>query len=413
MKINNYYLANEKLFKFCVVFLFYCLFYSLILIGFLNFPNFWIFRAHLNRDFIFQDLWAILWLSEHLDKFDESVYLPIEEFGGTGYTNGYFGLVFLSSLGMKVSHFIPISVILIILMLYVFSYITFQLNHQKIKIKYTILVFCSPVIWFLFERLNTDIIIVILLFFATSLFRKHELVSFFIIFFTVLLKHYTIPILFLFPFITKKRVFRYIYILISFLALLIFIKEWLMITYEKPWTLISSFGVTNSGIWINKVSQFILNQDLLASKYSEYIFGLSLFLFFTYLICRYLKHLFTPLSDITYIPANNFLNYFLLFSSITHIFTYIAPSSVYDYKLVFFLFSGVLLLYGDNNKSLVKFQPIFLVALWTSGWGYHPNDYLFILLQFISDICIFVFSCIILIHILITLNFIDFKKKKL
>lgn len=413
-KFNFSAITKKRLLHFNSFFLFYCLFYFFIFVGFAKFAHFWIFRAHLNRDFLFQDLWAILWVSEHLDSLGgRLVYQPINELGGTSYTNGYFGLVLFNSLGLNSSNFIIMSLMLIISMIWIFSYLTLNLQNKKIGIRYLILAFCSPSIWFLFERSNTDIIIMTLLFLACYLIKKQELLSILIIFLTVLMKHYTLLILFLLPFIVKKRKNIFIASVLCILSLLNFIIEWSMIVYEKPWTLISSFGSTNLGIWINKFSQYFFQLNFLPSKFSQYVFGLTLFLLFSYLIYRNLKIFNKALPKLVYSEKYFFINYLLLFSGFTYLFLFISPSTVYDYKLVFFIFTGIILLHRYNRKNSIVYKTFFLIALWSSGWGYSPNDQLFILLQLVSDICIFFFSCLILNYTLANSFQIIFRKDKL
>ena len=267
----------------------------------------------------------------------------------------------------------------------------------------------SPGVSLLFERGNFDQLIFILIFLATLAFvRQFWLLSILIIALSVLIKFYTFPLLLYVIFICRNKLNKGLLILIVFLVSLIIIFDINRSTVPPSSGGCCQFG---GGVFSYYFRYFGLtgNQEIWIT------IGIFLTLVLNYLLIRFPNKLTS--SDLFIFKSSSasiqslphkFSEVMVEWCSLIYISIYLAGYN-YDYKLIFFVCGGLILLRISKVPKKVFFLYLgnYLLILWASvglGSALIENSEIFLLLvnifQLIGDLFnLFLASLLSSIHI--------------
>jgi hypothetical protein len=230
-------------------------------------------------------------------------------------------------------------------------------NLQKFNI-YTVLIVICPPIMLIADRANVDILITLLaLFAAFALNRSHFYIAVILLFFTVLIKFYTLPTLlvfFLYAKNVKKKMFLVLIIIFAFVLIrkdLAFVSNQLGNENERQ------FGIN---VW----SSYLYDYNFF-KPYASYLTLIDYLIFFL-CICsvlyyqHYKKFSLVEIGQTLDIEKNVVLT---LFSTVS-ITVFVAGTSV-DYRLLLLIIPTSVLIgnsiFGPIAKDLLV---LLLICLW-------------------------------------------------
>lgn len=105
----------------------------------------------------------------------------------------------------------------------------------------------------------------------------------------------------------------------------------------------------------------------------------------------------------------DFFDILFIFSLIVHLYLYVSPMTVYDYKLVYYMVAGIIFLHKNYDSEQFKiFLVIFLASLWSSGWGYSSENNMYVVLQALSDFCLLLCTSIFLKYFFVFYNILSY-----
>ena len=271
--------------------------------------------------------------------------------------------------------------------------VTSHLQSFSIK-ALALAIFLSPPVLLLVERGNFDSLMVSLLFAGALLYRKKKyLLSFSALALSALVKFYTLPVLLVFLFRSKKRNAILLFIPAFVLTLLVTVYEMSLIKSKFPSDSTYKFGMS---IWVRYLPEdrIPFNVSLLAN-----LVGISVLIFISLFViaCYKSKFFITKYSESNQFTQNAIIfNFFF----ITHAACFFGGMS-YDYRLIFLAISGLYFLNMKiSNGSLENTIKILLVL---SIWLSYPSGGL----QPIGDLATGALTVILLAEF-IKINFTSF-----
>ncbi len=232
-------------------------------------------------------------------------------------------------------------------------------NLSKIRLS-TVSIVISPPIMLIADRANVDILITLLaLFAAFALNRSYFYIAVILLFFTVLIKFYTLPTLFIFFLYAKniqKRLFLFLVIVFSFVLIyedLAFVSNILGNENERQ------FGIN---VW----SSYLYDYNLF-KQFSTYLSLIDYFVFFL-CICFVLNY--QRKKKLSLIELGQTLDIqrnavFTLFATI-FITVFFAGTSV-DYRLILLIITTCALIKNLVFRVISKeLSVLLLLSLWLS-----------------------------------------------
>jgi len=249
----------------------------------------------------------------------------------------------------------------------------FSFSLKSFKIIF-LLFFFSTTNLLLIERLNTDLIIFILLYYVIT--NKNLFIKNFCFLFSVSLKVF--PFFAILVFIKKKIILTIILscFLLSFISKDIFLGNKNMIEY----TLTFAYGsrtFSNSLFKILNYNNFPISRE--NYYYLLLIIIFILLIFFSFFFFRGIK------NNLKY--SKNLSEFFIVGSSI-YLGTFILGSNI-DYRLIFLTFTFPILFKNFENISTKIFFISSFISFYSIWFQYKPGGYLFIITTLFIYLCKF------------------------
>ena len=264
------------------------------------------------------------------------------------------------------------------------------------------LIFClsSPGIWLLVERGNIDEWVCILLFIASILFsRRRDYLGVSVIAISVLLKFYTLPLLFFILLLSRNKKLRIFTLIIG--ILLTPITLWnISLVHSFPSSWFVSFGVPVLPKYAETIGVS------LPSPVSHAI-GLIIIAFLLLVITLFPKIQRIQISQWFTVPASRKISDVVTsVYGATFIICYFSGTN-YDYRLIYLAIFGCGMARRLNTIGELKliFLVILIISLWCTDFFLSTHvQYLYGLWQFVGDTAITLFVVIILHSLLPTIK---------
>ena len=362
----------------------------------------WVFRTTGIYGGIFFDLQSVINSYECFKEYGIEIYKYDPSalcMGGLMY--GISVMYILSIILSIVSSTTAIAIIGLILVSITLGAIS-QIFWTGTKKSAFFLIFClsSPGTWLLVERGNVDEWVLILLFIASISFsRRRDYLGVSVIAISVLLKFYTLPLLFLISLLSRNKKLRIFSLVIG--ILLTPITLWnISLVHSFPSSWFVSFGAP------------------VLPKYGETI-GISLPspVFYTIglitIALLILVITFAPMIQriqisqcFTVPPSRKIDDVITSIFGATFLICYFSGTN-YDYRLVYLAIFGSGLVKKLNNEGELKFifTVILIISLWCTDFFFSIHvQYLYGVWQFVGDIAIMLFVAVILHALLPTIK---------
>lgn len=295
----------------------------------------------------------------------------------TGYIYGSTLLRTLSFLGIGQSALIPIGYTLFAIVGFFYLKAT-QNSKNLFQVVLYLSLFFSPPMILLFERANLDsLILIFVTIYATLVVRKYFLEAFFLVALASLFKFYTIPLLFIAIFGTKKC-FRLTLIIISLI-----VSVQILFDIEKipqlPWDAQNMFG---NVVWGEYLLYMLKGSGSHANFFFSTILGLGILAAIWFLLKRKLT-----VVDYWIYRGSKDQILFLVYLSM-YLTCFFIGLSV-DYRLVFLLFAFIYFEKTIKLKTGIKFltRTCMLMTFYSS--------YNLVFLQPLGDLAQVVFIAIL------------------
>ena len=282
-------------------------------------------------------------------------------------------------------------VLLIFLSIILANFLVAQLNKPIKYLFLAIVIVFSPPVMLLAERGNVDLIIFLMVYLASYLFKRNSLtLSFLTLCVATLFKFYTFPILI---YIVVVQIFRKnffkgaTYALFSFLVLVLIIFDLQKIgsIYINTWY--AAFGNQVWGQYLNRTG--IVELD----KFTSSLVGLSMVFISVFLIRRASFRKYLSVSN-EYLPKNFFSNEdpIRAFCIIAFLGCYFAGIN-YDYRLIFLAGYLLIIPLGITHKDYFKGFAFVVVGIFWMSY----NSWYF---QLFGDLLILIFVSTFISHIM-------------
>jgi len=306
----------------------------------------------------FVDIGQLLHWGDCYNEFGIQVYGDVTS-KTLGFCGGYIYprqvIQFIDLLNLSRFNVQFLGFLMLLFLSFILAYILQKLQSFKIA---TVFIVISPPIMLIADRANVDILITLLvLFAAVALNRSHFYIAVTLLFFTVVIKFYTLPTLFLFFLYAKnmkKKLFLILIIVFAFVLIrkdLAFVSNLLGNENERQ------FGIN---VW----SSYLYDYNLF-KPYATYLPIID-YLIFLLCICfvlyyqHYKKLRLVEIGQTLDIEKNVV---FTLFSLIS-ITVFVAGTSV-DYRLLLLIIPTSVLISNSNFRSFAKeLLVLLLVCLW-------------------------------------------------
>jgi hypothetical protein len=366
------------------------------------FTKWWVFRTTGIYGGIFFDLQSVINSYECFKEYGIEIYkYDPTALCMVGFMYGISLMYILSIILSIVSSTTAIAIIGLILVSITLGAIS-QIFWSGTKKSAFFLIFClsSPGIWLLVERGNVDEWVLILLFIAsTSFSRRRDYLGVSVIAISVLLKFYTLPLLFFIPLLSRNKKLRVFSLVIG--ILLTPITLWnISLVHSFPSSWFVSFGAP------------------VLPKYAETI-GISLpspvFHAIGLIVIALLVLVITLAPKIQRIqisqwftvpPSRKIDDVITSIFGATFIICYFSGTN-YDYRLVYLAIFGSGLIKRLNTAGELKliFPVILIISLWCTDFFFSIHvQYSYGVWQFVGDIAIMLFVAVILHSLLPTIK---------
>jgi hypothetical protein len=231
-----------------------------------------------------------------------------------------------------------------------------QISNAKM-ILYWCVIFCSPPIVLLIERMNFDAVMIIIIAIASVFFgNKKFTLGIIVLTLSVLLKFYTLPVFLIVLIIIKDIRIRIISILLMSISIFIVLQE-LSVIKDFRIGAFASFGAPVYGTYLNKIFS-----NLNLSYEQSSIFGLFLYIVTSIIIIIFSRSnkkfslLFRKTSNESEISSLEWL-YIICTSIMVSCFVF---GNNFEYRLVFLLVASMVYL---NTRLFTSFQKRLLHIL--------------------------------------------------
>lgn len=316
----------------------------------------------IGNGFNFGDLKAIIALSKcsFRNVFFQSPQYSCEFLGST-YSQFPYGTtlqVLIRFLHIEENNAFVTGIIILSALCLLLSLIVFYLRISNIKmILYWSIIFCSPPMILLIERMNFDAVIILIIGITALCFGKKKLVlGIIVLTLSVLLKFYTLPVFLIVLIIIKEFRIRIIAILLMSISSFIVLQE-LSVIKDFRIGAFAAFGAPVYGTYLNRISS---NFDLNYAQSS--IFGIFLYIATSIIIIIFSRSnkkfslLFRKTSNESEISSLEWL-YIICTSIMVSCFVF---GNNFEYRLVFLLVASIVYL---NTRLFTSFQKSFLHIL--------------------------------------------------
>jgi|688.fasta_scaffold417592_2 hypothetical protein len=331
--------------------------------------------------FNFGDLEGIIALSKcsFRNFLDQSETVSCEFRGGTYYQFPYGTALHLVIRFFRISeiHTFILGLIILILICAALTLLVKKLQIIEIRlIIFWLIIFCSPPVVLLVERMNFDAVIFLLIFLSSVLLgRSKSVAGLFILLLASLFKFYALPLLLgtlLLISDIKIKLISGVFLIISIALIL---NDLLVITSFEIGAF-AAFGSPVFGTYLERIFP-IINLSYDESR----VFGLIIYLLLLFLILKLssnfekMKLLFIRDSSKSKIQS---MEWVYIFCTIITISVYIFGNN-FEYRLVFFLVASLIYL---NSRVLSKLQRL---TLYSSVLAISWCNYNYYILQPIGD----------------------------
>jgi len=302
------------------------------------------------------------------------------EFLGSTYSQFPYGTTLqalIRILQIEENNTFVIGIIIFLALCLLLSLIIFYLRISSIQtILYWSIIFCSPPMVLLIERMNFDTVIILIIAITSLCFGKQKLLlGIIVLTLSVLLKFYSLPVFLIVLIIIKDIRIRIIAILLMSISSYIVLQE-LAVIKDFRIGAFAAFGAPVYGTYLNRIfTNFDLNYGLSA------IFGIFLYIVTSIIIiilcCSNKKFslLFKKASNEPEVSSLEWL-YILCASIMVSCFIF---GNNFEYRLVFLLVASMVYF---NTRLFTSFQKSFLhILLFLICWC----NYNYYMLQPIGD----------------------------
>ena len=318
-------------------------------------------------------------------------------FASSGNCSGYiYGKViplFFSSFPGSENLSNAVGYFFLLLISLVLGSVTSHLQSFSIK-ALTLAIFLSPPVLLLVERGNFDSLMVSLLFAGALLYckKKHSL-SFLTLALSALVKFYTLPVLLVFLFRSKKSNAILLFIPAFILTVLVTVYEMSLIKSKFPSDATYKFGMS---IWARYLPEHLIPFSI--SIFANLV-GILVLIITSFFVLSLYKHKFFSSE---YSKSNEFTQNTNIFNFlfITHAACFFGGMS-YDYRLIFLAISSLYFL--NMNISNGNLENTIKLLLVVTMWLSYPSGGL----QPIGDLATGVLTVILLIEF-IKINFTNY-----
>jgi hypothetical protein len=319
------------------------------------------------------------------------------------YQYGVFLLDFINVLGLTSINYKLLGFTLFFFSAIFLSFVATSTSYSSRSRFLSALLVLSTGSWLLFERGNFDSLIFLIVL-ASLLFldTKYSLVGFALIGTTALMKFYTLPLLFLFVVLEKKRGTKIFGVLITLIIVFRIIPD-ITAASSHPNPLFAAFGVSAPALWVNFLSW-------------KFELGITLGIEIQYLLGYVILLTVISLIKLTALGKRFQIKYedkegkwrekVFLMSSGVFLSCFLAGMN-YDYRLIY-LSIALVMLNAANPKLITNkiFISLELSALWFTYFFFGITGPIQVILAFIGHL-----SQLLLASILILTTF-DYLKTK-
>lgn len=241
--------------------------------------------------------------------------------------------------------------------------------------------FVSPPMWLGFERGNADLLICLLVLFSAYYASiNRETLAIWILIVTVLIKFYTFPLLVFYLWSRKGTANRWI--VSSLMACLVYVM-FIDIQAQKlqqPGSF--AFGTPIVTFWLNALNS---NLSLGFSEVSIRVGQLIGLLFLAIITLYFVKHI--PLENSMRTQENSRTNFGVVFLGIVYVSCF-ALGMNYDYRLVFSVIAGLLLLASNVDLGYSKrvLFSVWFFSLWLSVFSFGLEPRMHLLIQWLGNV---------------------------
>ena len=312
------------------------------------------------------------------------------EFLGSTYSHFPYGTtlqVLIRFLRIEENNAFLIGIIIFLALCVLLSLIIFYLRISSIQtILYWSIIFCSPPMVLLIERMNFDAVMILIIAITSLCFGKQKFVlGIIVLTLSVLLKFYTLPVFLIVLIIIKDIRARIIAIILIIISSFIVLQE-LPVIKEFRIGAFAAFGVPVYGTYLNRIfNNFDLNYE------QSSIFGLFLYILTSIIVISFSRsnkkfsQLFKKTSNESEISSLEWL-YILCTSIMVSCFIF---GNNFEYRLVFLLVASMVYF---NTRLFTSFQKSSLhIMLFLICWC----NYNYYMLQPIGDTLLLILLALI------------------
>jgi hypothetical protein len=261
-------------------------------------------------------------------------------------------------------------------------------KHGKIDNIIALVSLSSPGIWLLLERGNYDEIIFILIVVASMLLTsKYQEVGIILIFATVLIKFYTLPLYIFSLFILRRRLSRNFFLVTS-IPLTMYVLYLIREIAAFPSTWFVSFGLKSLGLYAELVVNEKISEQFRIPSTISILIGMFLLIFFLLFFRQIrMKPAFVQKAESPNLIAK------AVYKSLLIVFLscYFAGMN-FDYRLILvasMIAISPAVFINNRFRSMMLFSGI--ISLWLSSYSFGLDGLPELALQFLGDITLYAF----------------------
>jgi hypothetical protein len=341
-------------------------------------------------------------------------YLDIGDkvYEASGECSYQYGIALLKIINFLQLSMIPLALLGTLAMVAILSVFLYLLNMVATQLRFTqlhiFLYLTSPAFWLLFERGNFDWLVFLLLFFGIlTINTRLEISGVILIGVAALIKFYALPLLLLLPFLTKKRMTKFVSV-ITFFVLLPVILWNITLIQSFPNPLFAAFGAPSLGLWLNFFS-WRFGLELKISDSISHLAGLIFFIAMSVFIAK--KRSLQKFLDLKESPIlSRKVDLFYVFFSSAYLICYLAGMN-FDYRLIF-LVASLILCSASNPKLFgnIIFQIFAHSSIWLTFFFFGAVGAIPVLLALIGNIAQGVMAVIFMYEILTRLDILTYSR---
>jgi len=276
-------------------------------------------------------------------------------------------------------------------------------NYGKNDYFVALLALISPGIWLLMERGNYDELVYLLVFIsAVILTTRFQELAILLIAISVLIKFYTLPLYILSIFLVRRKISRYIFILLTApLSIYVFLLIKQVAVFPSTWYV--SFGLKSLGLYIELFIKEKIVTDFLMPPALASLFGIVILSAIIQLF-RWIELKPSPKRTLDIMEDQPILIYFTLLT--VFLSCYFAGMN-FDYRLIYLaILVSISPLILVQNRFRALMHSTGLGALLLSTFSFGLSGIPALVLQFTGDVLLygFVATQIILIYYIIITN---------